>query len=60
MSRWTGADEAEYRRILDRMTDATQAELDRLRRKAERQSDAIDPLRCKYRINEERPWLFVL
>ncbi|WP_245615582.1 hypothetical protein [Afifella pfennigii] len=28
MSRWTGADEAEYRRILDRMTDAAQAELE--------------------------------
>lgn len=38
MSRWTGADEAEYRRILDRMTDAAQAELERLRRKVERQN----------------------
>ena len=60
MSRWTGADEAEYRRILDRMTDAAQAELERLRRKVERQNGAILALRCKYRINDERPRQYAL
>ena len=60
MSRWTGVDEAEYRRILDRMTDAAQAELERLRRKVERQNGAIEALRCKYRINDERPRQFAL
>jgi len=60
MSRWTGADEAEYRRILDRLTEAAQAELERLRRKAERQNGAIEALRCKYRFNDERPRQFAL
>jgi hypothetical protein len=59
MSRWTGADEAEYRHILDLMTDVAQPELDRLRRKAERQNDTIEVRPCKYRVNEDRPRPFV-
>ncbi|MFC3753105.1 hypothetical protein [Aquamicrobium ahrensii] len=47
MSRWTGADEAEYRRVLDR-----------LRRKIDRQEAAILTLRRKYRVNAERPQRF--
>lgn len=47
MSRWTGADEAEYRRVLDR-----------LRRKIDRQEAAILALRRKYRVNAERPQRF--
>ena len=58
MSRRTGVDEADYRRILDLITDVAQPELDRLRRKAERQNGAIQALRRKYRINEERLRLF--
>ncbi|MEO5322849.1 hypothetical protein PV773_05945 [Mesorhizobium sp. CC13] len=55
MSRWTGADEAEYRRVLDAMLSVTGPELDRLRRRADRQDAAIEALRRKYRVNEERP-----
>lgn len=55
MSRWTGADEAEYRRVLDDIMVATGPELDRLRRRAERQDAAIEALRSKYRVNAERP-----
>lgn len=47
MSRWTGADEAEYRRVLDR-----------LRRKIDRQEATILTLRRKYRVNAERPQRF--
>lgn len=55
MSRWTGADEREYRSILDQFTDAAGSELERLRRKVERQDAAIETLRRKYGVNEERP-----
>lgn len=55
MTRWTGADEAEYRRVLDAMLVVTGSELDRLRRRAGRQEAAIEALRHKHRVNEERP-----
>jgi len=55
MSRWTGADEAEYRHIHDHLTNGATAELERLRRKMERQDAAIEALRRKYGVNEERP-----
>jgi|GEM_PF-977818 hypothetical protein len=55
MSRWTGADEAEYRRILDDLLLAVGPDLDRLRRKIERQEAAILALRQAYGVNEERP-----
>jgi hypothetical protein len=48
MSRWTGADEAEYRRILDDLLKASGPDLDRLRRRIVRQEAAIDTLRRKY------------
>lgn len=51
MSRWTGADEAEYRRVLDRLLVVARADLDRLRRKIDRQEAAILALRRKYRVN---------
>jgi hypothetical protein len=47
MFRWTGSDEAEFRRILDHLTNGTAAELVRLRRKMERQDAAIEALRRK-------------
>jgi hypothetical protein len=55
MSRWTGADEAEYRRIIDDLLVVTGPELDRLRRRIDRQEAAIEALRRKYGVNEERP-----
>ena len=55
MSRWTGADEAEYRRILERLLETSQPELDRLRGRIARQDAAIEALRSKYRVNAERP-----
>ncbi|TWG96306.1 hypothetical protein L598_002700000360 [Mesorhizobium sp. J18] len=55
MSRWTGADEAEYRRILDDLLSVSGPDLDRLQRKIERQNAAIEALRHKYGVNEERP-----
>ncbi|GGA64012.1 hypothetical protein [Pelagibacterium lentulum] len=55
MSRWSGADEAEYRRILERLLDTSQPELDRLRRRIARQDAAIAALRAKYRVNAQRP-----
>lgn len=58
MSRWTGADEAEYRRVLDRLLAAAGPDLDRLRRKIDRQEAAILALRRKYRVNAERPQRF--
>jgi hypothetical protein len=57
MSRWTGADEAQYRRVLDAMLTVTRPELERLRRRAERQDAAIEALRRKYRVKDERPFL---
>ena len=58
MSRWTGADEAEYRRVLDRLMAVAGPDLDRLRRKIDRQEAAILALRRKYRVNAERPQRF--
>ena len=58
MSRWTGADEAEYRRVLDRLLVVAAPDLDRLRRKIDRQEAAILALRRKYRVNAERPQRF--
>ena len=60
MSRWTGADEAEYRRVLDRLLVVAGPDLDRLRRKIDRQEAAILALRRKYRVNAERPQRFDL
>lgn len=57
MSRWTGADEAEYRRILDELLEAVGPDLDRLRHRIGRQEAAIEALRRKYRVNEARPSL---
>lgn len=55
MSNWTGKDEEAYLQILDRLTDNAAADLDRLRRKIERQDAAIEALRKKYRVSAERP-----
>ncbi|WP_345157845.1 hypothetical protein [Aminobacter aganoensis] len=55
MSNWTGADEDAYRRVLDQLTDNAAADLDRLRRKVERQDAAIETIRRKYRVNAARP-----
>jgi hypothetical protein len=55
MSNWTGKDEEAYLQVLDRLTDSAAADLDRLRRKIERQDTAIEALRRKYRVNAERP-----
>ncbi|WP_247648032.1 hypothetical protein [Pannonibacter phragmitetus] len=55
MSRWTGADEAEYRRVLDDLLLAVGPDLERLRRKIDRQEAAILSLRRKHGVNEERP-----
>lgn len=52
---WTGADEREYRRILGELMDRAAAEIDRLRRRTERQEAAIMSLRSKYGVNAERP-----
>ena len=54
MSRWTGADEAEYRRVLNRLMAVAGPDLDRLRRKIDRQEAAILALRRAYGVNEER------
>lgn len=58
MSRWTGADEAEYWRVLDRLLVVAGPDLDRLQRKIDRQEAAILALRQKYRVNAERPQRF--
>ncbi|CDN94501.1 MULTISPECIES: hypothetical protein [Rhizobium/Agrobacterium group] len=55
MSRWTGADEAEYRRILDGLLAIAGPDLDRLRRRIGRQDAAIAALRRKYGVNEPLP-----
>jgi hypothetical protein len=54
MSNWTGTDEEAYLNMLDRLTFTAAANLDRLRRKIERQEAAIDQLRRKYRFNATR------
>ncbi|MGF7006952.1 hypothetical protein [Aminobacter sp. BE322] len=59
MSRWTGADEAEYQRILEALAGITSAELTRLDRKAERQDRAIEALRRKYGVNAPRPRIVI-
>lgn len=56
--RWTGADEAEFRRVRDSMFSIAAPELDRLRRRIERQEAAIGALRRKYRVNADRPDFF--
>ena len=55
MSNWTGKDEETYLRMLDRLTDNAAADLERLRRKIERQDMAIEALRKKYQVNAQRP-----
>jgi chromosome segregation ATPase len=55
MTNWTGADEEAYRQVLDRLIDNAAADLDRLRRKVQRQDAAIETLRQKYRVNAGRP-----
>lgn len=54
-TRWNGADESEYRRVLETLSGVTFAELERLERRAARQNHAIKALRCKYRVQSERP-----
>jgi HPt (histidine-containing phosphotransfer) domain-containing protein len=54
MSNWTGKDEETYLRMLDRLTDNAAADLERLRRKIERQDMAIEALRKKYQVNAQR------
>ncbi|MGB3830314.1 MAG: hypothetical protein WA975_00450 [Mesorhizobium sp.] len=56
MSRWTGADEAEYRRILDEALATVGPDLERLRRRIDRQDAAIEAMRRKYGVNEDRPF----
>lgn len=55
MSRWTGADKAEYRRVLDETLKTIGPELDRLQHRVERQKAAIVTLRRKYRGSTEPP-----
>jgi hypothetical protein len=55
MCNWSGNGEQTYLRILDRLSDNAAADLDRLRRKIERQDAAIEALRRKYRVNAGRP-----
>lgn len=55
ISNWTGKDEETYLRMLDRLTDNAAADLERLRRKIERQDMAIEALRKKYQVNAQRP-----
>ncbi len=55
MSNWSGKDEEAYLHMLEQLTDNATADLDRLRRKAERQDGAIEALRQKYRVNAARP-----
>ncbi len=57
MSRWTGADEAEYHRVLDELLERVGPDLERLRRRIDRQDAAIKALRRKYGVNEARPRL---
>ncbi|GEC15851.1 hypothetical protein [Nitrobacter winogradskyi] len=52
MSGWTGADEAEYRRVLDGLLAIAGPDLDRLRRRIGRQEAAVAALRRKYGVNE--------
>lgn len=54
MSRWTGADEAEYRLVLDELLAIRGHDLDRLRRKIVRQDEGIVALRHKYGVNADR------
>ena len=58
MTRWTGADETAYRRVLDEMLSVTGPEIERLRRRIARQDAAIEALRRKYGVNAERPRFF--
>jgi hypothetical protein len=53
---WTGADEAAYQRIYHDLADGPHhAELNRLKRKAERQDRAVMGFRLKHGVNTERP-----
>ncbi|SOC48021.1 hypothetical protein SAMN05892877_13533 [Rhizobium subbaraonis] len=58
MSRWTGADEVEYRRVLDGFLLVSGPDMDRLRLRIERQEAAIEALRRKYGVNAQRPGCF--
>jgi hypothetical protein len=58
MTRWTGADEAAYWRVLDEMLCMTGPEIEHLRRRIARQDAAIEALRRKYGVNAERPRFF--
>ena len=55
MCNWTGKDEEAYLQALDRLIEDAAADLDRLRRKIDRQDTAIEAVRRKYRVNAERP-----
>lgn len=57
-TRWTGADEDEFRRMRDDLFRTAAAELDRLHRRIERQDAAVEALRRKYGVNTERPDVF--
>jgi hypothetical protein len=58
MTRWTGADETAYRRVLNELLSVTGPEIERLRRRIARQDAAIEALRQKYGVNAERPRFF--
>lgn len=58
MTRWAGADETAYRRVLDEMLSVTGPEIERIRRRIARQDAAIEALRQKYGVNAERPRFF--
>jgi hypothetical protein len=49
------AESAAYRRVLDELLAAVGPDLDRLRRRIDRQEAAIEALRRKYGVNEARP-----
>ncbi|KAB2866300.1 MAG: hypothetical protein F9K43_16030 [Bauldia sp.] len=55
MTRWTGADEAAYSRVIETLAGLAGAELVRLDRRAGRQERAIEALRRKYGVNAPRP-----
>lgn len=58
-TRWSGADEHEYHRVLETLSGVTFVELERLERRAARQDRAIAVLRCKYCVQSERPRFYL-
>lgn len=51
MSRWTDADERHYLRRIDDISDRRRAEINALRRKIDRQTNAIEARRRKLGVN---------